>query len=47
MCNFAKMPSPNDDDDMMDRWPAHRNPALLAGAELVQNDKQAFIPPTG
>jgi len=38
------MPSLNDDDDM-DKWPACRNPALLAGAELVQNDKQAFIPP--
>jgi len=39
------MPSENDDDDMDDKWPARKNPALLAGAELVQNDEQAFIPP--
>jgi len=34
-----------DGDHPTDKWPARRNPALLAGAEYIQNDEQTFVLP--
>jgi len=41
--SVAKVPTFN--DHKTEKWPIRKNPATLAGAELVGNDEHTFVPP--